>query len=116
MMNPYARSPIKYANGRQYIDLSGTEYAQSALPRQLDPPPQQHMLLERIPSHSLIKITFPDGQSQSLVHNPQIDMELVRLGIPREKIARVLDHIWNFYAAYVDCGKDVVAPPVKPVL
>ena len=62
----------------------------------------------------IIKVTFPDGQSKSLIHGPHIDRDLIELGIPHNKVVPVMDHIWNFYAAYVDCGKDITAPPVTP--
>lgn len=104
-------SIIKSRNGRPYIDLStGLNWVSKI---KHSTPPAGHVALYRVAGQNLIKIVYPDGQSESVFHNKNIAHQLTQRGLPPEKVERVLDYLWNYPEVFVDCeGRNPKPPPI----
>lgn len=68
------------------------------------PPPEKCILVSRIPHTQSVKITYPTGETKIFSQTPNIHNELVEAGLPRAKLIRVLDYVWNFYHCIVFVG------------
>lgn len=75
------------------------------MPRPGAPPPGC-LLLSRVPHSNTVKLTYPSGESNYFLHTPNIFLELEQAGIPKAKMTKVLDYVWNFYHVVVKVSKD----------
>jgi hypothetical protein len=85
-----------------------------ALTKPANPQPGQ-LLLSRIPRTDFLTVTYPDGQSAKVVWRG-LHIDLIRLGIPKLKVERVVDYVYNFYHCYVTLGENDVVMMSPPVL
>lgn len=74
------------------------------------PPPGQ-LMVSRIPRTQFLKVHWPDGQFRTVVYGRDGDRELAKLGIPAEKLPKLLNYVWNFYSAYVEAPDAELPPP-----
>lgn len=73
-------------------------------------PLEGQILVSRLPRTNTIKITYYTGETRFF--NAMVDQsqELIRAGIPEDKLTKVLDLAWNIIYVYV------TTPDYEPVL
>ena len=52
-------------------------------------------MLSRTPHTRTIKVTYPNGETAYYLHTPNIFLELQAIGVPKEKMNKILDYLWN---------------------
>ena len=65
------------------------------------PPPAGFILVSRVPRSRTLKLTYPSNETKFFIHTPNIFLELEQAGIPKEKLTKVMDYVWNFYNVMV---------------
>lgn len=75
-------------------------------------PPKGVFLLMREPYSRQLKVCYPSGDWQMFNYTRHIITELVRTGLPKGKIERALDYVWNFGKVYVKSDNPELYAPV----
>lgn len=79
------------------------------MPKRPALPPPGKLLISRIPTTDILKITWPDGQNRTVVYDKTGPIKLARLGIDQDRQEKLINYIYNFYHAYA--ASSVTAPP-----
>jgi len=74
-------------------------------------PQPGELLVERV-ARRYMRVTRSDGSYISMLWDPSplFEHQLIREGIPKEKLEKILDHVWSYFSAYV-----TMTPKADPV-
>lgn len=71
------------------------------------PPKEGTILLLRVPHTSIIRVIYPDGQSERFVYANDWQIRFSKLGIPKERHDDIARYLWNFYKVYVSTNAEI---------
>lgn len=74
-------------------------------------PAKGMFLLLREPYSSSFKVVYPSGDFKMFEYSRNTPREMSKLGIPEEKVEKVLSHLWNFGKVYVKSDNPEVFSP-----
>lgn len=80
------------------------------------PPSKGAFLLLREPLQQSVKLVYPSGDFLSFPITRNLFRELVKVGVPKDKVERAMDYVYNFGRVYVrSVDPEMMAPVLKTV-
>jgi hypothetical protein len=80
------------------------------------PPTKGILLLVKDALNPTFKVFFANGEHMLFRWGKDIEFQMEKIGIPREKVTTMLDYLWNFRRIYVrHTDPEIEAPPIEDI-
>ena len=80
------------------------------------PPTKGILLLIKDSFNPAFKVVFSNGEYMTFRWGRDIEFQMEKIGIPKEKVIPMLDYLWNFRKIYVrHTDPNIESPPIADI-